>query len=203
LIKCLKKLADYIDKRINVNLREKKNDMKKSLTFLYFFLYISIFGFFVAGEIPSGDSLWLIHIIFRVGVLIYLLYHLLPYRPRDPKLLWKIIPICLVILDMIVFWHLGFFSDNSCSRSKYMFLIFILFPITYPSWYLCFKIGYRGKVVRDSNGTAKVTGYYNRIGNIFRSIADAIGTLILLIFTLLFLSFLYMICYEAFMCILS
>ena len=123
--------------------------MRRVLTILYLIFYVVIIMAATYDDLSLGYPVWfiVIDITCRVVAALCILLYILRLRPTVLAFLWKMVPIVLVMFDMFG-WYYDF-SNSVGPRVTPLGLtvLTILWAIIlFPSWYLCFRFGYRRQI---------------------------------------------------------
>ncbi len=123
---------------------------------LYLILYVVMLGYDVSYLSSVRDPQWIVNLecIFHGSAAVCILFYLFYIRPRFLILLFKIIPITLIIFD-IFSWYYDFIITQ---HSDFSILVMCLATITIimfliPSWYICYQFGYLNEITDPSENT--------------------------------------------------
>lgn len=118
--------------------------MKSIPIILYLILYILFAVFSWVGILFEGHNPLLssMNILCHSGAALCILFYILNYRPKAPALLWKLLPVVLVINDVYLIWfEIDFWTS----------VLVALSIVSFPSWYFSFRIGYFKELAKASD----------------------------------------------------
>ena len=133
--------------------------MRRILTTLYLLLYLGVIVAATSDNLAQGYPYWFtaLDIVCRSGAAACILLYILHVRPPSLAPLWKLVPIVLVTFDGFSWYYdtyVSFDPDETLMLNVLATTIWVI--ILSPSWYLCFRFGYRKSV--ESISDNKPTG---------------------------------------------
>lgn len=137
--------------------------IQRVLTILYLIFYITISGLSVFDTSPTADPLWLriVEGLSSGVAVICILLYLTHTRPNSLRVLFKIIPIAIVLVDLFSNSYALLSPAPSHYPAWFPIFITILLALTlFPSWYICFRFGYLDEFKNTDPQTFKKLATY-------------------------------------------
>lgn len=127
--------------------RNENSKIRKNIwIILSLILYVLSLGFIFSSFSAQLDRRWVFdsEIVLHCAAIICIVFYIFYFRPQSLIILFKAIPVLLVIVD-VAWWsrYSSMFKDGSIVLIIPIFIMFIFFCLTTaPAWYLCFRFAY-------------------------------------------------------------
>lgn len=131
--------------------------MRLLLSLLYLFLYAFLGAGAVLDDISREYPPWFtgLDLAFRVSAFVCILLYIIGWRPEPLRPLWRLFPVALVLFDVFC-WYYDIFVSPDLKGTVAMYIAVTIIGVVAlcPSWYMCFRYGYRKRIKERPYGDA-------------------------------------------------